>query len=121
MKILLILYRTTTDGAVTGNPVNNSNLAAKAIIALKAYADMLSSVGRNGGTYHDAATSYASSWQTQTQATAGIASGYGDVNSWTMAYNLFTDKWLQTSLFPDSVYQGISSFYGQHQSGCPLW
>jgi hypothetical protein len=65
------------------------------IVSLKAYFC--------GTRWFIATVSYASSWQRQAQTSARIASGYGNDNSWTMAYNLFADKRLNTGLFPGSV------------------
>jgi hypothetical protein len=100
----------------TASPINDTNLAIKGIVALKAYADILTSLGQDGSAYSSAATSYASTWQTLAATSTGYASSYGDPNSWSMVYNLFVDKWLKTGLFPDTVFQRLSSQYASHIS-----
>jgi hypothetical protein len=100
----------------TTSPVNDTNLAIKGIVALKAYADILTSLGQDGSAYSNAATSYASTWQTLAATSTGYASSYGDENSWSMVYNLFVDTWLNTGLFPDTVFQKLSTQYASHTS-----
>jgi hypothetical protein len=102
--------------AASTSPVNDTNLAVKGIVALKAYADILTSLGQDGSAYSNAATSYASTWQTLAATSTGYASSYGDPNSWSMVYNLFIDTWLKTGLFPDTVFQTLSSQYASHTS-----
>ncbi|KAG8813750.1 hypothetical protein FRC19_002201, partial [Serendipita sp. 401] len=101
--------QSTTDGIMSGAPSNDTNLALKGIIALKAYADILSTLGQDGSTYSDTAKSYASQWQSMAEANAGFAANYGDSGSWSICYNLFADKWLKTGLFPESVFQKMGS------------
>lgn len=97
-----------------GDPNNDSNLAAKAIIALKAYGDLLASIDRDGTAYSDTAANYATSWLSSAVSPSGIQSDYGTSDTWTMAPNLFADKWLKANVFPDDLYQAIGSFYLLH-------
>ena len=111
--------RRTSDSYTIGNlvfPINDTNLAVKSIIALKAYADMLNTLGQDGSVYSSAATTYASSWQNLASTSTGYAGSYGDGNSWSLIYNIFADKWLKTGLFPDTVFQRLSSQYATHNS-----
>jgi len=85
-------------------------------VALKAYADILDTLGQNSSTYSAAATSYATTWQSLAATSSGYSSSYGDPNSWSLLYNVFVDKWLDTGLFPSSVFQKLSSQYGSHAS-----
>ncbi|KAG9020580.1 hypothetical protein FS842_007199, partial [Serendipita sp. 407] len=101
--------QSTTDGIMSGAPSNDTNLALKGIIALKAYADIISTLGQDGSIYSDTAKSYASQWQSLAEANAGFAASYGDSGSWSICYNLFADKWLKTGLFPESVFQKMGS------------
>lgn len=115
----LTIHRKTTDSGITGNmasPINDTNLAVKGIVALKAYADILTTLGQDGSSYSSAAVSYASSWQTLAATSNGYASSYGDGNSWSLVYNIFADKWLKTNLFPDTVFQKLSTQYAAHNS-----
>ncbi|KAG8806308.1 hypothetical protein FRC18_006189 [Serendipita sp. 400] len=107
---------------MSGAPSNDTNLALKGIIALKAYADILSTLGQDGSTYSDTAKSYASQWQSMAEANAGFAANYGDSGSWSICYNLFADKWLKTGLFPESVFQKMGSLYASNinKYGLPL-
>ncbi|KAG8851725.1 hypothetical protein FRC20_001668, partial [Serendipita sp. 405] len=114
--------QSTTDGVMSGAPSNDTNLALKGIIALKAYADILSTLGQDGSTYSDTAKSYASQWQSLAEASFGFAASYGDSGSWSICYNLFADKWLKTGLFPESVFQKMGSLYASNINnyGLPL-
>ncbi|KAG8767092.1 hypothetical protein FRC15_005929, partial [Serendipita sp. 397] len=114
--------QTTSDGVMVGAPSNDTNLALKGIIALKAYADILSTLGQDGSAYSDTARSYASQWQSMAEANAGFAASYGDSGSWSSCYNLFADKWLKTGLFPESVYSKMSELYASNinKFGLPL-
>ncbi|KIM22747.1 hypothetical protein M408DRAFT_281196 [Serendipita vermifera MAFF 305830] len=113
----------TTDGVTTGNnPFNDTNLAVKGIVALKAYADILNTLGQDGSSYSGAAVTYARQWQDLAATSNGLSSSYGDGNSWSLVYNIFADKWLKTNLFPDTIYQKLTSQYGAHLNkyGVPL-
>ncbi|KAG8858824.1 hypothetical protein FRC20_011935 [Serendipita sp. 405] len=85
--------QTTTDGVMTGVPSNNTNLALKEIIPLKAYANIPSNLGQDGPAYSNAAPNYAFQWQSVAEASVGFAASYGESGSWSMCYNLFVDKW----------------------------
>jgi hypothetical protein len=44
---LRVFFRMTSDAQLIGGPKNDTNLALKSIVALKAYGDILSSLGRS--------------------------------------------------------------------------
>lgn len=112
----------TTDGETIGFPTNDTNLALKAIIALKAYADILTSMGKDAKAYENAARDYAAKWQELAKASNAFGVSYGDSSTYSICYNLFVDKWLKTGLFPDSVYTTLSSLYSGilEKYGMPL-
>jgi hypothetical protein len=109
-------FRLTSDGDIIGNPTNDTNLAAKGIIALKAFSDILSTIGQSSNAYHDSATNYASTWQQLASTTSAFSMSYGNPSSWSMLYNLFCDKWLKTGLFTDDVYSKLGSLYSSNMS-----
>ena len=52
------------------------------------------------------ASSYVSQWQNLALSNdkTHLTLSYGDSNSWGLAYNLYADKLLGFSLFPQSIY-----------------
>ncbi|KAG8824326.1 hypothetical protein FRC18_010546 [Serendipita sp. 400] len=89
---------------------------------LKAYADIPSHLGQDGPPYSNAAQNCASQWQSLAEASVGSAASYGDLGSMSTCYNLFVDKWVNMGLFPDSVFQKMSSLYilNINKYGLPL-
>ncbi|KAH9036047.1 hypothetical protein EDB83DRAFT_1770629 [Lactarius deliciosus] len=107
---LLIRDQSSADGLSTNN---QTNLAIKGIIAIKAMSKMSSIVKKAADVdkYSGTAASLYAQWK-------GLALGgdnrllaaYGQTDSWTLGYNLFADVWLNTSVVESSVYDGQSSY-----------
>ncbi|KAH9055600.1 hypothetical protein EDB87DRAFT_1567201 [Lactarius vividus] len=107
---LLIREQSSADGLTTNN---QTNLAIKGIIAIKAMSKMSSIVKKAADVdkYSATAASLYAQWK-------GLALGsderllaaYGQTGSWTLGYNLFADVWLNTSVVESSVYDGQSSY-----------
>ncbi|KAI0341899.1 hypothetical protein BDW22DRAFT_1484797 [Trametopsis cervina] len=97
---------------------NSTNLAIKGIIGIKAMAEISKVLDKQSDSEHysDTATLYAGTWTSlalsaDTADPQHVISNYGaSSSSWSLAYNLFADKWLRTSLIPDSVYHNEASF-----------
>ncbi|KZT12530.1 DUF1793-domain-containing protein [Laetiporus sulphureus 93-53] len=92
-----------------GPLANQTNLAIKGIIALKAMAEMAAVVGDSttSSSYNSTVTSYLQQWQELATAPASqhLVLNYGDPSSWGLTYNMYADKLLNTNIIPSSVYE----------------
>ncbi|PCH41118.1 DUF1793-domain-containing protein [Wolfiporia cocos MD-104 SS10] len=92
-----------------GALANQTNLAIKGIIGIKAMAVMADMVGdtATSANYSSIASSYVSQWQGFATASDGLhlTLSYGNDSSWGLSYNMYADKLLNTNLIPDSVYE----------------
>ncbi|KAI9446172.1 hypothetical protein H4582DRAFT_535706 [Lactarius indigo] len=92
---------------------NQTNLAIKGIIAIKAMSEMSSIVKQDGDVdkYSSTAASLYAQWKSLALTSdKHLLAIYGQVGSWTLGYNLFADVWLNTSVVESSVIDGQSSF-----------
>ncbi|KAH9050592.1 hypothetical protein EDB84DRAFT_1447797, partial [Lactarius hengduanensis] len=95
----------SADGRTTDN---QTNLAIKGIIAIKAMSQMSSFVDKYSicadlldvAMHHRVYTQWKSLALTDDKPLLGA---YGNMSSWTLGYNLFADVWLNTSLVGSSV------------------
>ncbi|KAH8997909.1 hypothetical protein EDB92DRAFT_1792338 [Lactarius akahatsu] len=102
--------QTSADGLTTSN---QTNLAIKGIIAIKAMSKMSSVVKRTADAekYSNTTASLYGQWRALALASdQHILAAYGLADSWTLGYNLFADVWLGTSVVESSVYDGQSNF-----------
>ncbi|KAI9456365.1 hypothetical protein BJY52DRAFT_1171492, partial [Lactarius psammicola] len=107
---LLIHDQSSADGLSANN---QTNLAIKGIIAIKAMSEMSAIVKEAADVdkYSSAATSLYAQWKSLAlESDQHILAAYGKADSWTLGYNLFADVWLGTSVVESSVYDGQSSF-----------
>ncbi|KAI9440205.1 hypothetical protein BJY52DRAFT_524154 [Lactarius psammicola] len=109
---LFIRDQSSADGLSTNN---QTNLAIKGIIAIKAMSKMSLIVNQAADVdkYSSTAASLYAQWKSL--ALGGdkrLLAAYGQTDSWTLGYNLFADVWLDTSVVESSVYDGLSSFIG---------
>ncbi|KAH9079604.1 hypothetical protein EDB83DRAFT_2216395 [Lactarius deliciosus] len=100
---LFIHDQYSADGLSTDN---QTNLAIKGIIAIKAMSQMSSFVDKttNFDKYHNTSLRLYAQWKSL--ALAGdehLLGVYGNMSSWTLGYNLFADVWLNTSVVESSV------------------
>ena len=111
-----------------GKLVNQTNLALKGIIGIKAMAMIADNLNRpnDRDLYNSYAQNYIQLWQSY-----GIAHGsnpphtslnYGNDNTHGLLYNLWSDTELGLNLVPDSVYTMQSKFYQTQRNkyGVPL-
>ncbi|KAI0774201.1 DUF1793-domain-containing protein [Fomes fomentarius] len=109
-----------------GRLANQTNLAIKGIIGIKAMAEIAAIVGDNekANNYSAIATSYVEQWQDLALAENGqhLTLSYNDHGSWGLAYNLYADKLLKFDLFPETIYDLQTAWYSTHANtyGVPL-
>ncbi|KAI9464135.1 hypothetical protein BJY52DRAFT_888853 [Lactarius psammicola] len=105
---------TTDETSADGLTINNqTNLAIKGIIAIKAMSNMSSAVNQtaNADKYSNTAASLYSQWKSLAlDSDQHLLAAYGLANSWTLGYNLFADVWLGTGVVESSVYDSQSRF-----------
>ncbi|KAH9000668.1 hypothetical protein EDB86DRAFT_534331 [Lactarius hatsudake] len=92
---------------------NQTNLAIKGIIAIRAMSMMSSVVKQRTDyvKYYNTAAVLYSQWKGLALARdQHLLAAYGLADSWTLGYNLFADAWLGTALVESSVYDSQSSF-----------
>ncbi|VDC02380.1 unnamed protein product [Peniophora sp. CBMAI 1063] len=109
-----------------GSLANQTNLAIKGIIGIRAQAEIESLLGNSAtsSNYSSIASSYVSQWQNLALSSdkTHLTLSYGDSNSWGIAYNLYADKLLGFNLFPQSIYNLQANWYSQKEGafGIPL-
>ncbi|KAF4619311.1 hypothetical protein D9613_005332 [Agrocybe pediades] len=98
-----------------GSLANQTNLAIKGIIGIKAMSQIAQLVGNpaQSANYSSIASKFVSQWQTLATSTTGphLTLAYGNSASWGLSYNLYADKLLKLNLFPQSVYQMQTAWY----------
>ncbi|KAJ7904642.1 hypothetical protein B0H14DRAFT_3079482 [Mycena olivaceomarginata] len=92
-----------------GSLANQTNLAIKGIVGIKAMAVIAGILGdtEKSQNYSTTAASYVARWQTLATSPdqSHLTLSYGDSASWGLSYNLYADKLLKLNLFPNVVYQ----------------
>ncbi|KAJ3971497.1 hypothetical protein EV361DRAFT_799932 [Lentinula raphanica] len=125
-----------TDSLIPGNQIstddfagslaNQTNLAIKGIVGIKAMSEIWGILGNTAqqSNYSSIASSYVTKWQTFATSTTGphLTLDYNDESSWGLSYNLFGDKLLGLNLFPESVYDEQTAWYPtvDNSFGVPL-
>ncbi|KAJ6598936.1 hypothetical protein DFH09DRAFT_1356105 [Mycena vulgaris] len=98
-----------------GKLANQTNLAIKGIVGIKAMSVIAGILGdsEKSSNYSATAVSYVSRWQTLATSSdqSHLTLSYGDSSSWGLSYNMYADKLLKLDLFPDSIYQMQTSWY----------
>ncbi|KAI0723177.1 DUF1793-domain-containing protein [Earliella scabrosa] len=109
-----------------GRLANQTNLAIKGIVGIKAMSEIARLVGDStrASNYSSIASSYVSQWQKLALASGGqhLTLAYNDNNSWGLSYNLYADKLLKTNIFPQSIFELQTAWYSSHLNafGIPL-
>jgi len=109
-----------------GSLANQTNLAIKGIVGIKAMAEIASIVGdtARSSNYSSIAASYVPQWQQFATSSDGkhLTLSYGNDSSWGLSYNMFADVLLNTSVFPASVYDMQTAWYSTvvNEFGVPL-
>ncbi|TFK55924.1 DUF1793-domain-containing protein [Heliocybe sulcata] len=98
-----------------GSLANQTNLAIKGIVGIKAMSEIASLLGNTNtaSNYSSIAASYVPQWQQYATASTGnhLTLSYGNSSSWGLSYNLYADKLLGTNVFPSSVYEMQDAWY----------
>ncbi|KAF8165232.1 DUF1793-domain-containing protein [Crassisporium funariophilum] len=98
-----------------GSLANQTNLAIKGIIGIKAMSEIFQLLGNPAQTanYSSIASKFVTQWQTLSASSSGqhLTLAYGNSASWGLSYNLFADKLLKLNLFPTSVYNMQTAWY----------
>jgi len=98
-----------------GQLANQTNLAVKSIIALRAASEIFQILGNNDKSqqYGSVATSFLQQWQSValSQDKSHYTLSYRNDQSWTLLYNLYPDRLLGFNMFPTSVYQTQTKWY----------
>jgi len=106
--------QSSADSTYLGVLTGDTNLAIKGIIALKAYGDLVTKLGKPEGVgYTMAGNSFAQDWQKQALTSGGeyrLAFTVGD-NMWSSEYNVFADKWLGANVLSADVFQKLRNSY----------
>ncbi|KAA1466346.1 DUF1793-domain-containing protein [Dentipellis sp. KUC8613] len=98
-----------------GSLANQTNLAIKGIIGIRAMADIANTLGntQQSQNYSSIASSYVQQWQNFALSSDGkhLTLSYGNSSSWGLSYNLYGDKLLKFNLFPQNIYNIQSAWY----------
>ncbi|OSD04167.1 DUF1793-domain-containing protein [Trametes coccinea BRFM310] len=111
---------------LAGALANQTNLAIKGIIGIKAMSEIAAIAGdtERSTNYSTIASVYVQDWEKLAMSSDGthLTLAYGNSSSWGIAYNLYADKLLGTDLFPKSIYDLQTKWYGSHANpfGLPL-
>ncbi|KAI9063327.1 DUF1793-domain-containing protein [Trametes sanguinea] len=104
--------------AHAGELANQTNLAIKGIIGIKAMSEIAVIAGdtQRSANYSTIASEYVQNWEKLAVSSDGthVTLAYGNDSSWGIAYNLYADKLLGTDLFPGSIYDLQTKWYSSH-------
>ncbi|PVF95783.1 DUF1793-domain-containing protein [Serendipita vermifera] len=109
-----------------GPLVNQTNLAIKGIIGIRAMAELSCIMGDQNktSTYMAIANDYVGRWQELATSSDGmhLTLSYGNETSWGLSYNLYADRLLSLDLFPSAVYTMQDRWYPtvKNAHGVPL-
>jgi len=91
-----------------------TNLAIKGIIALKAYGDLITQLGKSAGAgYTASGVTFAQTWEQQASSGSGDyrLTYTTDNGLWSTEYNVFADKWLNSNVLSSDVFTKLSTTY----------
>lgn len=107
-----------------GHLAHNANLSLKAILGLRAYADVAGRLGRKAEAKAYAATAarFAADWLRMADDGDHFRLAFDKPGTWSQKYNLVWDRLLGYGLFPASVADKEMAFYlkSQNRYGLPL-
>jgi len=109
-----------------GALANQTNLAIKGIVGIKAMSVIANLTGDSSkaDNYSSISSSYAEQFLQFATSTSGhhLTLAYGNDSSWSLSYNLYADKLLNTQIFSESVYQMQDAWYSNVANlyGAPL-
>ncbi|MDD8025157.1 MAG: DUF4965 domain-containing protein [Acidobacteriota bacterium] len=107
-----------------GHLAHNANLSLKAILALRAYADLCEKTGKKAeaASFKALAGSFASQWVKMADDGDHYRLAFDKPGTWSQKYNLVWDKLLGYNLFPAEVSRKELAYYRKVQApyGLPL-
>lgn len=107
-----------------GHLAHNTNLSLKAILALRGYALLAETLGKQSeaSTYKQASEEMATRWVKMADDGDHYRLAFDKPGTWSQKYNLVWDKLLGFNLFPKTIAEKELAFYRtkQNQYGLPL-
>jgi hypothetical protein len=107
-----------------GHLAHNANLSLKAILALRAYADLCEKAGKkaDAASYKTLASNFAAQWVKMADDGDHYRLAFDKPGTWSQKYNLVWDKLLGYNLFPAEVARKELAYYRKVQApfGLPL-
>jgi len=107
-----------------GHLAHNANLSIKAILGLRAYADLCDRAGKKAeaALFKKTAAEYAKAWVAQADDGDHYRLAFDKPGTWSQKYNLVWDKLLGYNLFPSEVARKELAYYRKVQLkyGLPL-
>jgi hypothetical protein len=106
----------------TGHLAHNANLSIKAILAVRAYAEICQQIGIPNSTDAPLAKQWADAWLEKAKGGAMTRLAFDRPDTWSQKYNLFWDRYLGYALFPDSLISSELNGYSERTGkyGFPL-
>ena len=107
-----------------GHLSHNVNLSAKAIMGIEAYAQIAGQLGlkETAQEYHEKAVEMAKDWEKRSDAGDHYVLSFGRPETWSLKYNLIWDRFFESDLFSDGVYEKELAYYAEktNEYGTPL-
>ncbi|KAH9942418.1 uncharacterized protein BXZ73DRAFT_40863 [Epithele typhae] len=101
--------------ADAGSGANNTNLAIKGIIGVRAMAGISAALGesKDAANYNNSATELYNQWLSLALSSdkSRILGKYNDESSSSLMYNLFADRWLGTGLVSEDLLNDATAYY----------
>ncbi len=108
----------------SGHLAHNANLSVKAIVALRAYAELAEKIGETGSAnkYKTLTQTWAKEWVKMASGGQPTVLAFGQPGTWSIKYNLMWDRLLDYGLFPTSVAESeVDSYLSKaNEFGTPL-
>ncbi|KAH9053680.1 hypothetical protein EDB87DRAFT_1650741, partial [Lactarius vividus] len=115
------LYTSNQESADLLSVNNQTNLAIKGIIAIKAMSMMAAAMSKSTD-YSATANAYYTTWKNLALGSdQHVLAQYQNESSWSLGYNMFADHWLKTGLISKAILDAHSNFLRQvNITGAPL-
>lgn len=108
----------------SGHLAHNSNLSIKAIVAVRAYAELAEKIGETASAkkYKTLTEKWAKQWAEMAKGGSPTVLAFGQAGTWSMKYNLMWDKLLGYNLFPVALGEAeVDSYLAKsNKYGAPL-
>lgn len=96
-----------------GHLSHNVNLSAKAILGIEAFAGLTKQCGNSeeADKYHKKAKEMAAEWEKRALADDHYMLTYNNPESWSLKYNIIWDKFFESGLFSNEVFEREYAYY----------